>query len=343
MNPLSVAIIGTGNIAGGYDEKKLAGEEGVYSHAGAYQLHGGFRLNAVYDTDRERGAAFCKRWNGAENVESLAEIRRMQHDVISVCTPDGTHADIVRELLQAGCCKTIFVEKPLAATTGEAEEIMQLTQERGINVVVNFQRRNEVTHRELSELIAARPDHLLSVSGHYMKGLRHIGITMIDTLIMLCGHPLSVQAYNRAFNREADEYSYEFILYFAAFTASVKTVDSERLGYNYHLFEIDLLLADGRKTLVDISQALREAPVTPYAYSGVKVINERQAVIRDTGYKFSMQDAVAYLHEITSGRKPHVTNTPQSFYNDLLVVEKVIESYERGSVKLDFEPQSWKK
>ncbi len=343
MNSLSVAIIGTGNIAGGYDEKKLTGEEGVYSHVGSYQSHGGFRLNAVYDPDRQRAAAFCERWKVAENVESLLEIQRMQHDVISVCTPDGTHAGIVRELLQAGCCKTIFVEKPLAATTDEVEEIIQLAQERGINVVINFQRRNEATHRELSELIAARPDDLLSVSSHYMKGLRHMGITMIDTLIMLCGRPLSVQTYNRAFNREADEYSYEFILYFTGFTASVKTVDSERFDYNYHLFEIDLLLADGRKTLVDISQALREVPVTPYAYSGVKVINERQAVIRDTGYKFSMQDAVAYLHEVTSGQKPHATNTPQSFYNDLLIVEKVIESYERGSVKLDLEPQSWKK
>ncbi len=209
--------------------------------------------------------------------------------------------------------------------------------------MVNFQRRNEVVHRELQELVAARPGQLLSVSGHYMKGLRHIGITMIDTLIMLCGHPLSVLAYSRAFNQEAGEYSYEFILYFDGFTAGIKTVDREKAGYNYHIFEIDLLFADGRKTLVDISQGLREAAVTPYAYSGVKIMNEHQAVIRETDYRFSMKHAVAYLHDVTGSKAPHTTNTPQSFYNDLLVVEKVIESFERGSVKLDFEAGQWKK
>ena len=45
MNSLSVAIIGTGNIAGGYDEKKQGGDIGIYTHAGAYAAHGGFELD----------------------------------------------------------------------------------------------------------------------------------------------------------------------------------------------------------------------------------------------------------------------------------------------------------
>lgn len=342
MNALSVAIIGAGNIAGGYDEKKLQ-DAGVYSHAGAYRAHGGFKLNTVYDLDMQRAQDFCRVWDVTSTLETLAELYAAHHDVISICTPDKTHFDIVRNILLSGCCTTVFVEKPLAMGIDQVEEIIELADKSGIHVVVNFQRRNELVHREISELIAERPGDLLSVSGHYMKGLRHIGITMIDTLLFLCGYPEAVLTYNRAFNQEAGEYSYEFVLYYPGFTANVKTTDADRWHYNYHLFEIDLLFTDMRKTLVDISQGIRETSVTPYAYSGVKVMNDRAAGVRDTGYKFSMRDAIEYIHAVTIQTKQHIINTPESFYNNILIINKVIESFDRGSVKLNFEPIQWKK
>lgn len=343
MSALSVAIVGAGNIAGGYDAKKQQGVVGVYSHAGAYSAHGGFKLSAVYDLDRQRAQDFCRVWDVDRSLETLSQLYEMRHDVISVCTPDETHAEIVRNILLAECCGTVFVEKPLAIEIDQVEELIELAEKTGIQVVVNFQRRHESTHHEIRELIASCASDLLSVSGHYMKGLRHIGVTMIDTLIYLCGYPDAVLTYSRAFNHEVGEYSYEFVLYYPEFTANVKTTDADRFRYNFHIFEIDLLFTDRRKTLVEISQAVREASVTPYVYSGVTVMNDREALVRDTHYKFSMQDAVAYIHAVTMKHKPHTINTPQSFCNNLLVVNKVIESFDRGLVKLPFERGRWKR
>lgn len=341
MSELSVAIIGGGNIAGGYDEGK-ADNSGIYSHAGAYSSHGGFRLDAVFDLDRERAELFRRKWGISRYASSLKDILTTQHDVISICTPDDTHFPILREVLAARCCRSVFVEKPLAGNLDQIEEICRLAAESQVRVVVNFQRRVEPVHAELREAIATRRSELLSVSGCYMKGLQHIGVTMIDTLTYLCGNPAGVLAFNRILNQEVGEQSYEFVLYYPGLTVTVKTTDAERFVYSYHIFEIDLLFRDGRKALVDISQGLRESPVTSYAYPGVKVLSERQSSYRETGYKLSMLNAIKYVFDVTAGKTKHTVNTPESSYNNQLIMDAIAASFDRGLVKMNFEPGQWK-
>jgi hypothetical protein len=343
VNIQSVAIIGAGNVAGGYDLKKQVGDAGIYTHAGAYTAHGGFSLKTVFDRDLVRVQDFSRAWKAAHVAVDVAEIFGGYHDVVSVCSPDHTHFGIVRDILTADCCRTVFVEKPLAASLTEIEEIVRLSEMRGIHIVINFQRRNEPVHQEVRGFIASHPGDLLSVTGHYMKGLQHIGVTMIDSLCYLCGYPDAVLAHNRVFNREIANHSYEFILYYPDFTAAVKTTDSDRFLYNYHIFEIDLLFSDRRVGIVSNSQGIREAFVADYTYSGVKAMNDREARYRETGYKHSMCDAVSYIHDITAGKVPHEINTPQSSYNNLLITNRVIESFDHGLIKLNFEQGQWKR
>lgn len=343
MSVLSVAIVGAGNIAGGYDKKKINGDTGIYTHAGAYLAHGGFRLDTVFDLDRNYADTFRHKWGGARTAENLEEIYGRTHDVISVCTPNETHFDIVRNILAAGCCRTVFVEKPLAADVGQIEKIIVLAEKQGINVVVNFQRRNEPVHREIRDFIVAHPESLLSMRALYMKGLQHIGVTMLDTISHLCGYPEAVLAFNQVYNREVGEHSYEFVLYYPGFTVTVNTTDAERFIYNYHIFEIDLLFSDRRQTLIDTSKVVRESSVTSYAYSGVKVMNDREARYLETGQPYSMRSAAEYVFEVTGGRVAHTINTPQSSFNNQLIINNIIESFERGSVKLHFEQGLWKK
>ena len=343
MTHLSVAIIGAGNIAGGYDEKKRQDETGIYTHAGGYAAHGGFRLDTVYDVDENRASRFCSIWHGRAVATALKDIHSKFHDVISVCTPDHTHFEIVRDILQTGCCRTVFVEKPLATDLDQIDELIRLADAKSIDLVVNFQRRNERFHRQIHEEIKARSDDVLSVSGYYTKGLSHIGVTLLDTLCYLCGYPQGVLAYNRVFNQEVGAYSYEFVLYYPGFSVTVKTTDAERFRYNYHLFEIDIFLRDRRLTLVDISQGLRTSPVTEYAYSGVRVLNEQESEYQATEYKTSMQESISYIHNITTKTIPHRINTPQSSWNNHLIINRVTESYERGMVKLNFEQGLWKR
>ena len=338
-----MAVIGAGNIAGGYDEKKKKSDRGIYTHAGAYKATGKFKLSTIFDLQQDRAESLRSVWGFGKAVTDFVEICSNFHDVVSVCTPDQTHFSIVKSLLEAECCHTIFVEKPLAESLAEIEHLIDLASAKSINLVVNFQRRYETIHQEIRQRINASPGDLLSAGGYYIKGLKHIGVTMVDTITYLCGYPEAVQTFNRVFNGEVNDFTYEFVLFFPEFSIVVKTVDSARHVYNYHLFEIDMLFTDQRLTIVDNSQGLRETNVGDYAYSGIRVLKDRDTTYRETSYKLSMLAAAEYLYDITYNQSPHTINIGQNSYDDFLIIEKIIESYNLNQTKLYLEPTSWKK
>lgn len=327
---LSVAVIGAGRIAGGYDIDKIAGDPGIYTHAGAYQKDGRFLLKMVCDTDAERAGLFSKQWGVETAATDLKEIYREYHDVVSICTPDSTHFDIISNIIRNKAAKTIFAEKPLALREGDLLEIIRLAEENDINVVVNFQRRFDGAHERLKKIIEEDPGKLLAVNAYYIKGLDHIGITLIDTLNYLFGVPKSVYAYNRIFNKQINDYTYEFILFFDSYNVTVKTIDTELADYNYHIFEIDMLFPDKRVTINDNSRTIETRVVVDYAYSGVKALDDRHPLYEESDYRLSMLNVVDYIHEITTGSKEHTINTPAHSNINMSVIKAVKSSYEKN-------------
>ena len=59
--------------------------------------------------------------------------------IIIATTPEGTHYPFAREALLAG--KHVFVEKPLASTTEEADELIALARERNLKLTVGYSQR----------------------------------------------------------------------------------------------------------------------------------------------------------------------------------------------------------
>lgn len=339
---LSVAIIGAGQIAGGYDVARLSDDEGIYTHAGAYKADGRFRLSTVCDVDAGRAETFREQWGAEKATSSFGCVVGSFHDVVSICTPSDNHFPSVSELIRNRSCRTIFAEKPLAAGPQEMEEIDRLAKKQGINVVVNFQRRFDPSHQAIKSELARDPGRILAVNGFYIKGLEHIGTTMIDTLVFLMGAPQRVLGFNRVFNNAVQQYSYDFALLYEGFTTTVRTVDSPAADYHYHIFEIDLLLADKRVTINDNSRSMETRGLGPYAYGGVKVLDDRNPVREATGYQRSMAGCVDYLYQITTGALPHTVNTPESSCRTGEIVEAVRLSYDLGHPVKIGEP-AWKR
>ena len=328
QNPLSVAIIGTGRIAGGYDQDKYSTERGVYSHAGAYQRNGKFALKTVYDINRDRALEFKRYWNAEKLAVGLSEIRSQYHDIISVCTPDKTHFEIVTTLIENRCCRTIFTEKPLASDLQQIKEIIEAARAANINVVVNLQRNFDRLYETLHEAVSLNPENLLTISAYYMKGLSHSGVTMIDTLTAICGYPRKILAFDRTWNREIEEYSYDFILFYDCFNVIVKSIDSDFHLYTYHIFELDLLLSDKRITINDNSRKVDKRQLTNYAYSGVNILDDSRSVTEMTEYDIAILKGVEYIYQITCGLRTHTINTPEQSYNNRMITDKIITSYE---------------
>ena len=91
--------------------------------------HSEFRLLALCELDAARAAEFSRRYP-ASTVERRLEIALLNPRVeaVAIATPPSTHYALVRAALEAG--KHVLVEKPLATTSADAEELVRLAEER---------------------------------------------------------------------------------------------------------------------------------------------------------------------------------------------------------------------
>ncbi len=67
-------------------------------------------------------------------------------DVVHICTPNATHAELARAVVAAG--KHVVCEKPLAVSPDEAEELVRLADDAGVTATVPFVYRFYPTVRE---------------------------------------------------------------------------------------------------------------------------------------------------------------------------------------------------
>ena len=109
MKPLRVGVVGAGVAA------RL--------HAHAYASAGdAIQLAAVVDVDHERARRMRRQFGFEAEFTDLAQVlARADVDVLSVCTPANTHAEIVLAAIEAG--KHVLVEKPLAITDRDTRTI----------------------------------------------------------------------------------------------------------------------------------------------------------------------------------------------------------------------------
>jgi predicted dehydrogenase len=336
QSKLTVSIIGAGNIAGGFDEKKLDKDSGIFSHAGAYKKDGRFILKNIFDVDSVRAKEFQKYWEVENIVDNGENILNNYQDIISICSPDKFHFQTIKDILVNNSCKTIFVEKPIGLNLQEVEEIYELSKQSNINIMINFQRHFDKNYDDINEI----KSDVLTVNCCYIKGLNHIGITMIDTLIMLFGYPKSVYSYSRVYNNEVKDFTYEFILFYDTFNITIKSIDEEK-EYNYHIFDIDIFTKDKRIVFTDNGNTMIDYNLSNYAYSGVKVLTNEPKISK-TNYSASMLKSIEYLYDITKKNKKHTLNTPMISYNNHILLDKIIESFKlKQEIKL--EEKLWKK
>ena len=68
--------------------------------------------------------------NDARNVYTSKDI-----DAVAIVTPVSSHYELARRALENG--KHVFVEKPFTATAGQAEELIELAEAKGLKIMVD--------------------------------------------------------------------------------------------------------------------------------------------------------------------------------------------------------------
>ncbi|MFE4572853.1 Gfo/Idh/MocA family protein [Paenibacillus chitinolyticus] len=108
-------------------------------------------LTAVYDFVPETAVRFGQTYSAAV-YESLEEmLARDDLDVVCICTPSGLHAGQAVQAAKAG--KHVFVEKPMAITMADLDDMIRVSGENGVLLSTVFPRRMSPAARYARELI----------------------------------------------------------------------------------------------------------------------------------------------------------------------------------------------
>lgn len=125
MNKIRAAVVGAG----------IYGKH----HMNAYLHNPDTVLVAICDTDTERcdDLAMTCGVMGYTRLDVLLQEEAI--DVVSVATPDPYHTESILTALRHG--KHVLAEKPLATSVRECELIVEMAQQRGLLVGVDFHKR----------------------------------------------------------------------------------------------------------------------------------------------------------------------------------------------------------
>ncbi len=107
------------------------------SHARAYHQLSEFELVGLVSRGPESRNRLSEELGGVPTFGDFSEaLAATQPDVVSINTYPETHSDYARQSLEANC--HIFLEKPLANTVAEAQEIVDLALAKNRKVVIGY-------------------------------------------------------------------------------------------------------------------------------------------------------------------------------------------------------------
>jgi predicted dehydrogenase len=130
------------------------GKRGLH-HADAFAKNGRFDLVGLCDINAERLAAAVKQFgNPAASQEIGPLLRDTKPDVFCFCTLPSLRLEMIRMGVENGS-SLIAYEKPVATSTNEALEMMNLLRQSGVKTVVSHQHRYGDHYKKVKEIIAS--------------------------------------------------------------------------------------------------------------------------------------------------------------------------------------------
>lgn len=329
------AIIGCGNIGGKHDEEKKI-SDGVFTHAGAYQRTDEIELVAAADVNERRLKDFGNFWSVKNIYDSHEELLRKETvDILSICTPDNTHFDIIMDVLDTNPPKLIFAEKPLAISISGVREILKKSKDVGTKIVVNYQRRWDADHQKAMKAIKdGKMGDIQAISAYYVKGIQHIGCTVVDTLRFLISDITSVAALPPGdIGTFKEDPSLDAVVFFDnGAKAVIQSCDKK--GYTYSIFELDILGSNGRIRIVENGEKIIYFKSDPYhSYPGfTELVQYRE---EKTEMSRVMAKSMKEILRILDEDLESFTNEGVESYKDSLVIEAILKSKENDWAKVD--------
>jgi predicted dehydrogenase len=213
MKKIRVLVVGLGNMG--------------LSHARAYKRIKGFEIVGLCSRSINSAHHIAREFPKAQLYDDFERaLRQSRPDAVSINTWPDTHAAYARMALQAGC--HVFIEKPLAESVAEAEEIVAMAKSARRKLVVGYILRVHPSWtrfveigRTLGKPLVMRMNLNQQSSGaqwqvhkHLMNSISPIvdcGVHYVDVMCQVTGaRPVSVHAVGARLSQEVHERMYNY-------------------------------------------------------------------------------------------------------------------------------------
>jgi predicted dehydrogenase len=169
MEDIRIGVVGIGHL-GGY-------------HLQKYQGIPGCRIVGVVDSVLERAEQAAALY-GCRIVSDCRKLAGMV-DAVSIAVPTGVHHEVASVFLKAGV--DVLLEKPIAATLAEAEELIALADAKDLILQIGFIERFNPAIAALHTVM----EHPLFIESHRLHPFFERG-TDVDVILDLMVHDLDI-------------------------------------------------------------------------------------------------------------------------------------------------------
>ncbi len=180
---IRIGIIGTGSIARA-------------AHFPAFGSMEDVEIAGVLGSSREKSEAAARRYGITHAAGTLDELLKLDLDAAVLLTPKTVRKEYLSPLLNAKL--DVLVEKPLASTMRECEELADISEKSGQIVMVAFNRRySPVIQKGIAEFAGKAPHLMVASKSREFKEYRATlenAIHMVDMMRYVMGECVSVKA-----------------------------------------------------------------------------------------------------------------------------------------------------
>ena len=267
------------------------GMSGWVFHAPFIQVHQGFNLYSVWERTKNLAA---EKYPGIKTFRTIEDMLADDSlELVVVNTPNYTHYDYAKKILQAG--KHVIIEKPFTVTVAEGEELIALAAKQNKKISVYHNRRYDSDYKTVRKILGEGwLGNIVEAEIHYDRFktelspkqhketpgpgtgcLYDLGSHLIDQALQLFGKPQAVFADIVVMRpvSKVDDY-FELLLYYPSHRVRIKAsyqVREALPGYVFHGTKGSFI-----KPKTDVQETMLQAGKVPGGSDwGVEPENEK--------------------------------------------------------------------
>ena len=236
-----ILFIGSGRIVSELDTPT---SEHILTHAHAWYVD---QIHDLYFFDLEPAHSLkaAQKWDGKSFTED--EIPFHTWDVITVATPDDTHLAWCQKIKDLSY-KVIVLEKPPTTSLSDWYQLNELFKLKKASICVHYIRRFPPLFQSIfQDLQNQKWGQLLSIQAYYGNGFIHNACHIIDLITWWFGPFTEFKLHSPIYDRPNDPSFSVIAQNHLTNNILINPISSQY----YTLFEIDIILSEGRIRLTN--------------------------------------------------------------------------------------------